>query len=155
MKNNVNHNSLSQSLVLLLNTVHSHYPNVSHQNLTKVFITISISITPIHISKLPSNINITTIKLLLIPPPTPLSLLPPPLKHYPIHITTILTLPHDRRNTPKITNQIHIPPPPHIRNLISPLTQTHSTLQQLFQYPFKQNQLQPHSLPNLLIPALT
>src|SRR5699024_6494790 len=74
---------------------------------------------------------------------------------YPIDITTIVTVADDGGSTGKIRNEMDIPAPGDIRNVISALSETESTIEQLFQYRFKENQVEDHSLGNLLIAALT
>lgn len=95
------------------------------------------------------------IKLVLIGGGTGLSVLARGLKDYPIDITTIVTVADDGGSTGKIRNEMDIPAPGDIRNVISALSETESTLEQLFQYRFKKNQVEGHSLGNLLIAALT
>lgn len=95
------------------------------------------------------------IKLVLIGGGTGLSVLARGLKDYPIDITTIVTVADDGGSTGKIRNEMDIPAPGDIRNVISALSETESTLEQLFQYRFKENQVEGHSLGNLLIAALT
>ncbi|WP_436860155.1 gluconeogenesis factor YvcK family protein [Staphylococcus caeli] len=95
------------------------------------------------------------IKLVLIGGGTGLSVLARGLKGYPIDITTIVTVADDGGSTGKIRSEMDIPAPGDIRNVISALSETESTLEQLFQYRFKENQVEGHSLGNLLIAALT
>lgn len=95
------------------------------------------------------------IKLVLIGGGTGLSVLARGLKDYPIDITTIVTVADDGGSTGKIRSEMDIPAPGDIRNVISALSETESTLEQLFQYRFKENQVEGHSLGNLLIAALT
>ncbi|WP_251943268.1 YvcK family protein [Staphylococcus sp. Marseille-Q5304] len=95
------------------------------------------------------------IKLVLIGGGTGLSVLARGLKDYQIDITTIVTVSDDGGSTGKIRNEMDIPAPGDIRNVISALSETESTLEQLFQYRFKENQIEGHSLGNLLIAALT
>ncbi|MDN5907659.1 MAG: YvcK family protein [Staphylococcus equorum] len=95
------------------------------------------------------------IKLVLIGGGTGLSVLARGLKGYPIDITTIVTVADDGGSTGKIRSEMDIPAPGDIRNVISALSETESTIEQLFQYRFKENQVEGHSLGNLLIAALT
>ena len=95
------------------------------------------------------------IKLVLIGGGTGLSVLARGLKDFPIDITTIVTVADDGGSTGKIRNEMDIPAPGDIRNVISALSDSESTIERLFQYRFKENQVEGHSLGNLLIAALT
>lgn len=95
------------------------------------------------------------IKIVLIGGGTGLSVLARGLKDYPIDITAIVTVADDGGSTGKIRNEMDIPAPGDIRNVIAALSETESTLKELFQYRFQENQVEGHSLGNLLIAALT
>ncbi|MEM5397268.1 YvcK family protein [Staphylococcus gallinarum] len=95
------------------------------------------------------------IKLVLIGGGTGLSVLARGLRDYQIDITTIVTVADDGGSTGKIRNEMDIPAPGDIRNVISALSETETTLNQLFQYRFKENQVEGHALGNLIIAALT
>ncbi|MCU5745849.1 YvcK family protein [Staphylococcus sp. SQ8-PEA] len=95
------------------------------------------------------------LKLVLIGGGTGLSVLARGLKQFPIDITTIVTVADDGGSTGKIRNEMDIPAPGDIRNVISALSETEPVLKQLFQYRFKEDQVEGHSLGNLLIAAMT
>ncbi|MCP6467995.1 2-phospho-L-lactate transferase CofD family protein, partial [Klebsiella pneumoniae] len=61
----------------------------------------------------------------------------------------------DGGSTGKIRSEMDIPAPGDIRNVIAALSDTEPTLKELFQYRFKENQVEGHSVGNLLIAALT
>ena len=95
------------------------------------------------------------IKLVLIGGGTGLSVLARGLKQFPIDITTIVTVADDGGSTGKIRSEMDIPAPGDIRNVISALSETEPVLEQLFQYRFEEDQVEGHSLGNLLIAAMT
>ncbi len=95
------------------------------------------------------------IKLVLIGGGTGLSVLARGLKDFPIDITAIVTVADDGGSTGKIRSEMDIPAPGDIRNVISALSDSETTIERLFQYRFKENQVEGHSLGNLLIAALT
>ncbi|KMR91641.1 uridine diphosphate-N-acetylglucosamine-binding protein YvcK, partial [Staphylococcus aureus] len=57
--------------------------------------------------------------------------------------------------TGKIRDEMDIPAPGDIRNVIAALSDSESVLSQLFQYRFEENQISGHSLGNLLIAGMT
>ena len=73
------------------------------------------------------------IKLVLIGGGTGLSVLARGLKGYPIDITTIVTVADDGGSTGKIRNEMDIPAPGDIRNVIAALRDSESVLTHLFQ----------------------
>lgn len=95
------------------------------------------------------------VKIVLIGGGTGLSVLARGLKDYPIDITAIVTVADDGGSTGKIRNEMDIPAPGDIRNVIAALSDTEPTLKELFQYRFQDNQVEGHSLGNLLIAAMT
>ena len=55
----------------------------------------------------------------------------------------------------KIRSEMDIPAPGDIRNVIAALSDAEPVIEELFQYRFKENQIEGHSLGNLLLAALT
>ena len=86
---------------------------------------------------------------------TGLSVLARGLREFPIDITAIVTVADDGGSTGKIRNEMDIPAPGDIRNVIAALSDSESVLTQLFQYRFEENQISGHSLGNLLIAGMT
>ncbi|HCT0321066.1 TPA: YvcK family protein [Staphylococcus pseudintermedius] len=95
------------------------------------------------------------LKLVLIGGGTGLSVLARGLKTFPIDITAIVTVADDGGSTGKIRDEMDIPAPGDVRNVLAALSDVEPTLEQLFQYRFKEDQISGHSLGNLLIAALT
>ncbi|MCG3400379.1 gluconeogenesis factor YvcK family protein [Staphylococcus massiliensis] len=95
------------------------------------------------------------LKLVLIGGGTGLSVLARGLKNFPVDITTIVTVADDGGSTGKIRNQMDIPAPGDIRNVIAALSDAEPTIQQLFNYRFNENQVEGHAIGNLLIAAMT
>lgn len=106
-----------------------------------------------HISKVAREMK--KLKIVLIGGGTGLSVLARGLKDYPIDITAIVTVADDGGSTGKIRSEMDIPAPGDIRNVIAALSDTEPTLKELFQYRFKENQVEGHSVGNLLIAAMT
>ncbi|MFL9486024.1 uridine diphosphate-N-acetylglucosamine-binding protein YvcK [Staphylococcus sp. KUGN1] len=94
-------------------------------------------------------------KVVLIGGGTGLSVLARGLREFPIDITAIVTVADDGGSTGKIRNEMDIPAPGDIRNVIAALSDSESVLTQLFQYRFEENQISGHSLGNLLIAGMT
>lgn len=86
---------------------------------------------------------------------TGLSVLARGLRNYPIDITAIVTVADDGGSTGVIRNEMDIPAPGDIRNVIAALSDAEPIIQDLFQYRFEANQIGGHSLGNLLLAALT
>ncbi|BBN98269.1 gluconeogenesis factor YvcK family protein [Sporolactobacillus terrae] len=78
------------------------------------------------------------------------------LKKYPVDITAIVTVADDGGSSGKLRNELQIPPPGDIRNVLVSLSDVEPMFQQLLQHRFKTGSgLNGHSLGNLLIAALT
>lgn len=78
------------------------------------------------------------------------------LKKYPIDITAIVTVADDGGSSGMLRNELRIPPPGDIRNVLVALSDVEPTFEKLFQHRFKTDAgLNGHSLGNLLIAALT
>lgn len=95
------------------------------------------------------------LKIVLIGGGTGLSVLARGLRNYPIDITAIVTVADDGGSTGVIRNEMDIPAPGDIRNVIATLSDAEPIIQDLFQYRFEANQIGGHSLGNLLLAALT
>lgn len=95
------------------------------------------------------------LKIVLIGGGTGLSVLARGLRNFPIDITAIVTVADDGGSTGKIRNEMDIPAPGDIRNVIAALSDGEPILQNLFQYRFEENQIGGHSLGNLILAALT
>lgn len=95
------------------------------------------------------------LKVVLIGGGTGLSVLARGLREYPIDITAIVTVADDGGSTGKIRNEMDIPAPGDIRNVIAALSDVEPILEELFQYRFEEHQIEGHSLGNLLLAALT
>lgn len=94
-------------------------------------------------------------KVVLIGGGTGLSVLARGLREFPIDITAIVTVADNGGSTGKIRDVMDIPAPGDIRNVIAALSDSESTLTQLFQYRFGENQVDGHSLGNLVIAGMT
>lgn len=95
------------------------------------------------------------IKVVLIGGGTGLSVMARGLREFPIDITAIVTVADNGGSTGKIRDEMDIPAPGDIRNVIAALSDSESVLSQLFQYRFEENQISGHSLGNLLIAGMT
>lgn len=94
-------------------------------------------------------------KVVLIGGGTGLSVLARGLREFPIDITAIVTVADNGGSTGKIRDVMDIPAPGDIRNVIAALSDSESTLTQLFQYRFDENKVDGHSLGNLVIAGMT
>ncbi|WP_029265787.1 gluconeogenesis factor YvcK family protein [Virgibacillus alimentarius] len=80
------------------------------------------------------------------------------LKNYPIDLTALVTVADDGGSTGRLRNEMAIPAPGDIRNVIAALSEAEPMLLDLFQHRFRfnvENGLSGHSLGNLLLAALT
>lgn len=78
------------------------------------------------------------------------------LKDLPINLSALVTVSDDGGSTGRIRNEIKIPAPGDIRNVIAALSDAEPMLLRLFQHRFTEgNGLSGHSLGNLLLVALT
>lgn len=95
-------------------------------------------------------------KVVVIGGGTGLSVLLRGLKNYPVDITAIVTVADDGGSSGILRNELAIPPPGDIRNVIAALSGAEPMLKSLFQYRFENgNGLSGHSLGNLLLAAIT
>lgn len=77
------------------------------------------------------------------------------LKHYTSNITAIVTVSDDGGSSGRLRGEMGILPPGDIRNCVLALADTEPLLESLFQYRFKEGELEGHSFGNLLIAAMT
>ncbi|CAD2071585.1 gluconeogenesis factor YvcK family protein [Phocicoccus pinnipedialis] len=94
------------------------------------------------------------IKVVLVGGGTGLSVLARGLKQYPINISAIVTVADDGGSTGLIREQIDMPAPGDIRNVLSALSESEETLERLFEFRFSKNEISGHSLGNLMIAAM-
>lgn len=71
------------------------------------------------------------------------------------NITAVVTVTDEGGSSGKLRNSLNILPPGDIRNCLVSLANDGALLSQLFQYRFKKDELQGHSLGNLLIAGLS
>lgn len=101
-------------------------------------------------------INRKKAKIVVIGGGTGLSVLLRGLKTYPVDITAIVTVADDGGSSGRLRDELAIPPPGDIRNVIAALSEAEPMLKSLFQYRFENgNGLSGHSLGNLLLAAIT
>ena len=78
------------------------------------------------------------------------------LKTYPLDITAIVTVADDGGSSGRIRNEMDIPAPGDIRNVLAALSDVEPLVEQMFQHRFaSSNELSGHSLGNLLLAAMT
>ncbi|GAB3057159.1 gluconeogenesis factor YvcK family protein [Virgibacillus ainsalahensis] len=78
------------------------------------------------------------------------------LKNFPIDLTAIVTVADDGGSTGRLRNEMEIPAPGDIRNVIAALSDAEPMLVELFQHRFAVgNGLSGHSMGNLLLAAMT
>ncbi|HEX6593076.1 MAG TPA: YvcK family protein [Bacillota bacterium] len=78
------------------------------------------------------------------------------LKNFPVQLTALVTVADDGGSTGRIRNEMSIPAPGDIRNVIAALSDVEPMLIQLFQHRFSiGNGLSGHSLGNMLLAAMT
>lgn len=78
------------------------------------------------------------------------------LKKLPIELTALVTVADDGGSTGRLRNEMSIPAPGDIRNVIAAMSDVEPMLVELFQHRFNsQNGLSGHSLGNLLLAAMT
>lgn len=87
---------------------------------------------------------------------TGLSVLLRGLKMKPIDITAIVTVADDGGSSGRLRDELHIPPPGDVRNVLAALSDVEPLVEDLFQHRFsKGNNLTGHSLGNLILAAMT
>jgi len=78
------------------------------------------------------------------------------LKKKPVDITAIVTVADDGGSSGRIRNEMDIPPPGDIRNVLAALSDVEPLVEEMFQHRFNTaNELSGHSLGNLILAALT
>ncbi len=78
------------------------------------------------------------------------------LKQYPVDITAIVTVADDGGSSGRIREDLEIPPPGDIRNVLAALSDVEPLVEKMFQHRFVQsNELSGHSLGNLILAAMT
>src|SRR5690606_36564087 len=78
------------------------------------------------------------------------------LKEKPIDLSAIVTVADDGGSSGRLRNEMHMPAPGDIRNVIAALSDVEPMLMELFQHRFdKGNGLTGHSMGNLLLAAMT
>ncbi len=78
------------------------------------------------------------------------------LKHKPIDITAIVTVADDGGSSGRLREELHIPPPGDIRNVLIALADVEPMLSRMLEYRFELgNGLAGHSLGNLILAAMT
>ncbi|KXZ17331.1 hypothetical protein AXI59_18045 [Bacillus nakamurai] len=87
---------------------------------------------------------------------TGLSVLLRGLKHKPVDITAIVTVADDGGSSGRLRDELQIPPPGDIRNVLAALSDVEPLVENLFQHRFnKGGDLTGHSLGNLILAAMT
>ncbi|GLY09351.1 gluconeogenesis factor YvcK family protein [Pseudobacillus badius] len=95
-------------------------------------------------------------KVVIIGGGTGLSVLLRGLKKHPIDLTAIVTVADDGGSSGRLRDELKIPPPGDIRNVLAALSDVEPLVETLFQHRFStKNELSGHSLGNLMIAALT
>ncbi|HHY74099.1 MAG TPA: YvcK family protein [Bacillus bacterium] len=78
------------------------------------------------------------------------------LKRYPIDITAIVTVADDGGSSGRLRDDLQIPPPGDVRNVLAALSEVEPLIESLFQHRFRNgNGLSGHALGNLLLAAMT
>ncbi|WP_308314715.1 gluconeogenesis factor YvcK family protein [Bacillus sp. V3-13] len=78
------------------------------------------------------------------------------LKQLPVDITAIVTVADDGGSSGRIRNELKIPAPGDIRNVLAALSDVEPLIEEMFQHRFKtSNELSGHSLGNLILAAMT
>ncbi|MCA1033788.1 MULTISPECIES: gluconeogenesis factor YvcK family protein [Bacillaceae] len=78
------------------------------------------------------------------------------LKKHPADITAIVTVADDGGSSGRLRNELQIPPPGDIRNVLAALSDVEPLIEEMFQHRFSTaNELSGHSLGNLILAAMT
>jgi uncharacterized cofD-like protein len=78
------------------------------------------------------------------------------LKKYDVDITAIVTVADDGGSSGRLRNEMQIPPPGDIRNVLAALSDVEPLVEEMFQHRFTtENELSGHSLGNLILAAMT
>ncbi|UPM54031.1 gluconeogenesis factor YvcK family protein [Gottfriedia acidiceleris] len=87
---------------------------------------------------------------------TGLSVLVRGLKKHPVDITAIVTVADDGGSSGRLRDELKIPPPGDVRNVLAALSDVEPMLEELFQHRFATSgDLSGHSLGNLMLSAMT
>ncbi|MBP3037923.1 YvcK family protein [Bacillaceae bacterium Marseille-Q3522] len=78
------------------------------------------------------------------------------LKQYPLDITAIVTVADDGGSSGRLRNDLNVPPPGDIRNVLAALSDVEPLVEEMFQHRFHNAKgLSGHSLGNLILAAMT
>ena len=78
------------------------------------------------------------------------------LKRFPVDITAIVTVADDGGSSGRLRDELSVPPPGDVRNVLAALSDVEPLVEQMFQHRFKGSaELGGHSLGNLIIAAMT
>lgn len=78
------------------------------------------------------------------------------LKNYPVDITAIVTVADDGGSSGRLRDDLQIPPPGDIRNVLAALSDVEPLIEEMFQHRFQTaGDLSGHSLGNLILAAMT
>ncbi|MGI2329375.1 gluconeogenesis factor YvcK family protein [Planococcus sp. YIM B11945] len=78
------------------------------------------------------------------------------LKKFPLDLTAIVTVADDGGSSGRLRDDLDIPPPGDIRNVMAAMSDAEPLVEEMFQYRFKESiDLGGHSLGNLMLAALT
>lgn len=78
------------------------------------------------------------------------------LKKFPLDITAIVTVADDGGSSGRLRDEMDIPPPGDVRNVLAALSDVEPLVEEMFQHRFKTtNELSGHSLGNLILAAMT
>jgi uncharacterized cofD-like protein len=95
-------------------------------------------------------------KIVIIGGGTGLSVLVRGLKKHPVDITAIVTVADDGGSSGRLRDELKIPPPGDVRNVLAALSDVEPMLEELFQHRFTTSgDLSGHSLGNLMLSAMT
>ncbi|KIH71633.1 gluconeogenesis factor YvcK family protein [Salinicoccus roseus] len=94
------------------------------------------------------------IRITLVGGGTGLSVLARGLRKYPVDISAIVSVADDGGSTGLIRDQIDMPAPGDIRNVLTALSDVETKIENLFAYRFKKEALGGHALGNLMLAAM-
>lgn len=78
------------------------------------------------------------------------------LKKYPLDLTAIVTVADDGGSSGRLRDEMDIPPPGDVRNVLAALSDVEPLVEEMFQYRFQTSkELSGHSLGNLILAAMT
>lgn len=78
------------------------------------------------------------------------------LKKYPLDITAVVTVADDGGSSGRLRDEMDIPPPGDVRNVLAALSDVEPLIEEMFQHRFKtSSELSGHSLGNLILAAMT